>query len=92
MISPDDLKAMIQAGLPEAEVYTEDLTGGGDHYQAIVVSSAFAGKTLVQQHQLVYAAVNQVMATEALHALALKTYTPEKWSALNAEVVPSQPS
>ncbi len=92
MISPDALESMIQAGLPGAEVHAQDLTGGGDHYQATVISSAFAGKNLVQQHQLVYAAVNQIMATEELHALALKTYTPEKWAALNPEVVTSSES
>ncbi|MEO0374584.1 MAG: BolA/IbaG family iron-sulfur metabolism protein [Cyanobacteria bacterium P01_A01_bin.17] len=89
MISPDNLEAMIQAGLPGAEVHAQDLTGGGDHYQATVVSSAFAGKNLVQQHQMVYATVNQVMASEELHALALKTYTPEKWATLNPEVATS---
>ena len=81
MISPTQLKAMITNELPDAEVQVEDLTGGGDHYQAVVVSSAFSGKTLVQQHQMVYSAVNSVMADESLHALALKTYTPEKWAA-----------
>ena len=81
MISPTQLKAMITDELPDADVQVEDLTGGGDHYQAIVVSNAFSGKTLVQQHQMVYRAVNTVMADESLHALALKTYTPEKWAA-----------
>ena len=75
---------MIQAGLPGAQVQVQDLTGGGDHYQATVISSAFTGKSLVQQHQLVYGTVKQVMATEELHALALKTYSPEKWEALSA--------
>lgn len=83
MISPDKLTSLIQTGLPAAEVIVEDLTGGGDHFQAIVISDAFSGKTLVQQHQLVYAAVKQQMASEEIHALALKTYTPEKWTALN---------
>lgn len=84
MISPDELKTMIQAKLPTSQVQVQDLTGGGDHYQAIVISPEFAGKSLVQQHQLVYSAVNSVMATEELHALALKTYTPENWAALSS--------
>lgn len=92
MIHPDDLTAMIQFGLPEAEVFVQDLTGGGDHYQATVISSEFAGKSLVQQHQLVYRSVNQVMATEQLHALALKTYTPEQWQSQQADTVTSSPS
>ena len=80
MISPEQLTSMIQGELPDAQVQIEDLTGGGDHYQATVVSKAFAGKTLVQQHQMVYKAVNTVMANESLHALALKTFTPAKWA------------
>jgi len=79
MVTPDQVEAMIKAQLPDAQVQVQDLTGGGDHYQAVVVSSQFEGKTLVQQHQLVYGAVRQAMATEAIHALALKTYTPEAW-------------
>lgn len=79
MVRPDQVEAMIKASMPDAQVQVQDLTGGGDHYQAIVVSSAFAGKSLVQQHQLVYKAVQSAMASEAIHALALKTYTPEAW-------------
>lgn len=84
MINSQQVEAMIKENLPDAEVQLQDLTGGGDHYQAIVVSSAFAGKTLVQQHQLVYGALKSAMATEAIHALALKTYTPEAWSSAKA--------
>lgn len=81
MVSPAQVEAMIKAELPDAQVQIQDLTGGGDHYQAIVISSQFEGKTLVQQHQIVYGALRQAMATEAIHALALKTYTPETWAA-----------
>ncbi len=81
MISPDQVEAMIKAEIPDAQVQVQDLTGGGDHLQAIVVSSAFEGKSLVKQHQLVYGALRQAMATEAIHALALKTYTPDAWKA-----------
>lgn len=81
MISPEQLSNLIQGELPDAQVQVEDLTGGGDHYQATVISEAFAGKSLVQQHQMVYKAVNSVMANESLHALALKTFTPDKWAA-----------
>jgi acid stress-induced BolA-like protein IbaG/YrbA len=84
MVRPDDVEAMIKAALPDAQVQVHDLTGGGDHYQVVVVSPAFAGKSLVKQHQLVYGAVNSAMASEAIHALALKTYTPESWAAANA--------
>ena len=84
MISPQQVEEMIKAQMPDAQVKVEDLTGGGDHYQVSVVSSQFAGKGLVQQHQLVYGALNQAMSTEAIHALALKTYTPEAWQATAA--------
>ncbi|MGB3655285.1 MAG: BolA family transcriptional regulator [Rivularia sp. (in: cyanobacteria)] len=81
MISPQQVKEMIVAQMPDAQVDVQDLTGGGDHYQVSVVSSQFAGKGLVKQHQLVYGALKQAMSTEAIHALALKTYTPEAWQA-----------
>ncbi|HEY9901832.1 MAG TPA: BolA family transcriptional regulator [Candidatus Sericytochromatia bacterium] len=86
MISLEQVEAMIKAGIPDAQVQVQDLTGGGDHLQAIVVSSEFEGKSLVKQHQLVYATVQQAMATEAIHALALKTYTPEAWNATTQAV------
>jgi len=83
MVSPNQVEDMIKTALPDAQVQVQDLTGGGDHYQAVVVSAEFSGKTLVQQHQLVYGAVRQAMSSEAIHALALKTYTPEDWIATN---------
>jgi acid stress-induced BolA-like protein IbaG/YrbA len=79
MISQEQVEAMIKAEIPDAQVQVQDLTGGGDHLQAIVISSQFEGKSLVKQHQLVYGALQQALATEAIHALALKTYTPESW-------------
>jgi acid stress-induced BolA-like protein IbaG/YrbA len=86
MISLEQVEALIKAELPDARVQVQDLTGGGDHLQAIVVSSAFEGKSLVKQHQLVYGALQQEMATETIHALALKTYTPEAWNATGQTV------
>ncbi|TVP69853.1 MAG: BolA family transcriptional regulator [Leptolyngbya sp. LCM1.Bin17] len=84
MISPDQVATMIKAGLPDADVQVQDLTGGGDHYQVVVVSSDFAGRSLVQQHQMVYGAVRDAMSSEAIHALALKTYTPDAWAAVQS--------
>jgi acid stress-induced BolA-like protein IbaG/YrbA len=78
-ITPNQVKASIEAGIPGSIVQISDLTGGGDHYQAVVVSSQFEGKSLIQQHQLVYGTVREAMASGAIHALALKTYTPETW-------------
>ena len=80
MVSLDRVENLIRTALPDAQVTVNDL-GGGDHLEAIVVSPTFAGKSLVQQHQLVYGALKQEMATEAIHALALQTFTPEDWSA-----------
>lgn len=83
MISLEQVEELIKAGIPDAQVQVQDLTGGGDHLQAIVVSSEFKGKSLVKQHQLVYGTLQQALATEAIHALALKTYTPESWNAMS---------
>lgn len=79
MISPQQVEEMIKAQMSDAQVQVQDLTGGGDHYQVTVVSSQFEGKGLVQQHQLIYSALQQAMSSEAIHALALKTYTPQAW-------------
>ena len=80
MIASDRVESLIKAGLPDAQIQVQDLTGGGDHYQVTVVSSSFEGQGLVQQHKLVYGTLKQEMATEAIHALALKTYTPQQWA------------
>ena len=76
MVQPDQVKAAIHRALPDAAVEVEDLTGGGDHLQVTVISSAFSGLTRVRQHQLVYGALRQELASEAIHALALQTSTP----------------
>lgn len=81
MVSLELVEATIKAKLPDAQVRVQDLTGGGDHLEAVVVSAAFAGKSRVKQHQMVYSALREDLASEAIHALALKTYTPEKWQA-----------
>lgn len=74
-MTTDDVKARIVAGLPGAEVEVEDLTGTGDHFSAKVVSAAFAGKTMIQQHRLVYAALGELMRGP-IHALQLDTRAP----------------
>jgi stress-induced morphogen len=76
MVQPDQVKAAIQRSLPDAAVEVDDLTGGGDHLQVKVVSDAFAGLNRIRQHQLVYSALRQELASEAIHALALQTSTP----------------
>jgi stress-induced morphogen len=71
-----EIEALIRAALPDARVTIEDLAGDGDHYAATVISDIFRGKSRVQQHQLVYAALRGRVGGE-LHALALQTSAPE---------------
>jgi len=68
----EDIVNLIKDGIPDADVEITDLAGDGDHYKAVVVSSAFAGLSRIKQHQLVYAALKGRMGGE-LHALALET-------------------
>lgn len=70
------IEALIRQGLPGAEVRISDLRGDGEHYAAYIVSEDFRGKTRVQQHQMVYNALQGRMGNE-LHALAIQTATPE---------------
>lgn len=75
-MNPSEIENLIREALPDAEVTIEDLRGDGDHYAAHVVSPSFAGKNRVQQHQMVYEALQGRMGGE-LHALALQTSTPQ---------------
>jgi stress-induced morphogen len=74
-MAAEDIERLIKASLPDAKVEIRDLRGDGDHYAAVVTSSAFAGKSRVQQHQMVYQALKGRMGGE-LHALALQTQAP----------------
>ena len=71
-----ELEALIKAGIPGAGV---TIKGDGDHFEATVVSEQFEGRSMVQQHQMVYATLGDRMGGE-IHALALHTYTPENWA------------
>lgn len=71
------IEDLIRAGIPGAEVRLEDLRGDGDHYAAYIVSESFRGLSRVQQHQLVYKALQGKMGGE-LHALAIQTATPDE--------------
>ncbi|MCR9218771.1 MAG: BolA family transcriptional regulator [Alphaproteobacteria bacterium] len=75
-MSQSEIERFIKEALPDAEVVINDLRGDGDHYAAFVKSAAFKGKSRVQQHQMVYQALQGRMGGE-LHALALQTATPE---------------
>lgn len=72
-----EIEALIKAGIPDAQVTISDLRGDGDHYAALIVSASFAGKTRVQQHQMVYQALQGKMGTD-LHAMAIQTATPDQ--------------
>ena len=78
-MSPDEIKSTLEKALPESTIRVDDLTGGGDHFQVWIISTAFEGKSLVDQHQLVYGVLKDALGSERIHALALKTYTPAQW-------------
>ena len=71
-MAAEDIVALIKQGIPDAEVEMQDLVGDGDHWAATVISPAFAGKTKIQQHQMVYGALGGRMGG-VLHALKLTT-------------------
>jgi acid stress-induced BolA-like protein IbaG/YrbA len=78
MLSANDIKIYISQGL--ACEFVEVLGDDGQHFEAVVVSAAFVGKNMVQQHQLVYQALGDRMRQE-IHALSIKTFTPDMWAA-----------
>ena len=71
-----DIETLIKEAFPDAQVTIQDLAGDGDHYAAQITSAAFQGKNRVQQHQMVYKALQGRMGNE-LHALALQTSVPD---------------
>jgi stress-induced morphogen len=75
MPSPEDLKIRIEGAIPGATASVEDLTGGGDHFRAEVVSDRFQGLSLIEQHRLVYDVFGPEIGG-AIHALSIKTSTP----------------
>jgi len=77
MPTAEELKQRIEAALPGAEVQVEDLTGGGDHFRAEVVSERFEGMSRIEQHQLVYGVFGAEVGGP-IHALSIKTQVPER--------------
>jgi len=84
MITSEEIKQIVGKALPVELIETQDLTGGGDHWQLIIVSPAFEGKGLLDQHRMVNEALKEQMADQRIHALALKTYSPVQWEKLGA--------
>ena len=75
VMEPDEIKAIIETGMPGASV---EVDGDGTHFEALIVADTFIGKTLLERHKLVYGVLGEAMK-EKIHALSLKTYTPEQW-------------
>ena len=76
-MAAEEIEKLIRAGIPDARVTIEDLAHDGDHYKATVIAESFRGKSRVQQHQMVYRALQGQMGGK-LHALALETGTPQQ--------------
>ncbi|MBI2958945.1 MAG: BolA/IbaG family iron-sulfur metabolism protein [Betaproteobacteria bacterium] len=75
MLTPEQVREYISQGL---ECHFVEVAGDGEHFEAVIVSPLFRGKSRVQQHQLVYGALGERMREE-IHALSLRTFTPEDW-------------
>jgi len=75
MVTPESIEQSIRSGLACAHL---EVLGDGQHFQALIVSPDFAGRNRVQRHQLVYAALGERMREE-IHALSMRTLTPEEW-------------
>ena len=80
MVSPQDIKGWIEESLPGATV---EISGDGHHFEAEIVCNDFAGKSRIQQHQMVYGALGDRMKAE-IHALSMRTLTPEEKSSLSS--------
>jgi acid stress-induced BolA-like protein IbaG/YrbA len=76
MPTPGEVEALIRAALPGARVAVQDLTGTGDHFQATVVAEQFRGKSLIEQHRMVYAPLQDLISRNFIHAVSLKTSAP----------------
>ncbi len=72
-----EVQRLIEAGLPGAKV---TVTGDGSHFDAVVISGEFEGKSLLVQQKMVFATVNEHITSGELHAFTIKAYTPEKWA------------
>lgn len=77
MMQTDDVAKLVEQAFPDAEVQVTDLTGTSDHFGIRVVSDAFAGKTSIERHKMVHAALGRYLTRE-IHAIDLKTLTPDQ--------------
>ena len=81
-MKPEALKNRLETLASGTQAEIVDMTGTEDHYQALVISPAFEGKMMIEQHRLVFGLVKAEVDSGELHALTLKTYTPEQWKKL----------
>ncbi len=79
---PDEIKRLIEAGIPGSMAL---VSGDGYKYEAVVVSDAFEGLSMIKEQQMVYATIHQQITTGALHAITIKAYTPAEWQALSQQ-------
>ncbi len=75
MIDPEEIRSRVERAFPDAEISLRDMAGDRDHYEMVVVSAAFEGKSTLERHRMVYAPLKDLLGG-ALHALALRTLTP----------------
>jgi acid stress-induced BolA-like protein IbaG/YrbA len=83
MMPIEQVRTMLERGFPGDRIELQNPQGDGEHYQLLIVSDRFQGQSMVEQHQLVYQALGDAMR-RAIHALALKTYTPAQWAKLGS--------
>jgi acid stress-induced BolA-like protein IbaG/YrbA len=79
-MQPEEVKRLIEQGILGAQAW---VTGDGSHFEAVIVAEEFRGKSMVQQHKTVYAALGNAFES-AIHALSMQCYTPEEWAAKQA--------
>jgi len=78
MIRPDEIVALIQKQIPNAQVEVRDATGSGDHFYISVVSTTFEGKLLIDQHRLIQNCLEEALVDGRIHAVQIKTQTPSQ--------------
>jgi stress-induced morphogen len=82
-MKPTQLKQRLESLSPDTQAEVIDMTGTEDHYQAVVISSAFAGIMMIEQHRMVFSLIQAEVDSGEVHALTLKTYTPDQFTKFN---------
>jgi acid stress-induced BolA-like protein IbaG/YrbA len=78
-MTPKDVQKKIEEKMPGAQALVQDLTGTADHYQVVVISDLFEGKSMIDQHRMVKSVFDKDIASGEVHALTLKTFTTKEW-------------